>query len=237
MSTDTIPFISSVTDVVTDAIKIDSCRILDVGCGAGGLVRWLAEQGARVTGLETQHDLVEAARQRQPVASEDYVEGGGEDLPFADSEFDVVIFSFSLHHVPARSMRDALGEAYRVLKPGGAVLVVEPVADGDYFALVRMIDDETEVRRLALEALRDRDAHGLAPGEERFYRMRRWFDGPDQFVARMVEVDPARQALIDDNRVELDKRFFVHGKRDEKGYCFEMEIRSNMLLKSVVEPS
>lgn len=230
------PLVGSVTEVIEAAARLESRRVLDVGCGSGGLVRWLAGRGARVTGLETQARLVDLARSRQPVAGEAYVEGRGEALPFADGEFDLVIFSYSLHHIPAPVMVDALREAGRVLAAEGRVLVIEPVADGDYFEVMRLIDDETEVRRLALEALRT-GAHELSPGAERIYRIQRFFENSDAFVANALEVDPARNRLIEAKRREIDERFRRHGRPTDRGYCFEMEIRSNLLLKSSSAPA
>lgn len=97
---------------------------------------------------------------------EDYLEGVGEDLPLADGVADVVTFFQSLHHVPAPRMRDALAEAARVLRPGGLVFVAEPIAEGAFFELVRPLDDETEVRRQAFEALGDAPSVGLEPVDE-----------------------------------------------------------------------
>jgi len=54
-----------------------------------------------------------------------------------------------------------------VLKPGGFVYVSEPVADGAFFDTIRMVDDETEVRARAYEALTAADQVGLRQLTER----------------------------------------------------------------------
>ncbi len=226
------PLVASVTEVIDEIVDVSSRRVLDVGCGTGALVRWLAERGARATGVETQSDLVDAARNRPPVCGERYLHGGGESLPLADEEFDVVIFSFSLHHVPGDKMRKALAEARRVLVDGGIVVVVEPVADGDYFEVVRIVDDETRVRRLALDAVSDLDAHGLEPGPEAYYRMHRHYSDPERLFEQIVRVDPDRAPVVAANRDRLIEKFYRHGRPAEEGYRFEMEIRSNLLVKS-----
>lgn len=228
---DEIPLVTSVHEVIDDLVNVDSKRVLDVGCGTGRLVRWLAGRGCRATGIETQVDLVMSARSRPPVRNEDYITAPGENMPFDDGRFDLVIFSFSLHHVPEPAMRSALAEAGRVLRSDGCVLVIEPVADGDYFELVRLIDDETRVRALALEALRDAQAHRLVLDTERWYRNHSVYENVEHFVERMIQVDPDRRAVIDANRARIDERFFQCGKPDPKGYRFEMEIRASLLLK------
>jgi SAM-dependent methyltransferase len=127
------PLVASVQEVISGAVTLSGRRVADVGCGGGTLVRWLADRAAQVVGIETQEELVEQARRRQPVAGERYLHGRGESMPLDDASMDLVIFSFSLHHVPEASMRRALVEARRVLASGGQLLVVEPVADGGYF--------------------------------------------------------------------------------------------------------
>lgn len=225
------PLVGAVTEVIADALDLSGQRVLDVGCGDGALVRWLAGRGAKAAGLETQADLVEKARSRA-VGGESYHHGRGESLPFADGTFDAVVFSYSLHHVPADAMRGALAEARRVLVDEGRVLVVEPVADGDYFAVMKIVDDETRVRHLAFEALNDTQAHGLSVGPQRFYRTFRVFDGPAAMLDQIVRVDPARRDVVEAHRDRLYELFFRHGRAGEKGYRFEMAIRSNLLLKS-----
>jgi ubiquinone/menaquinone biosynthesis C-methylase UbiE len=57
----------------------------------------------------------------------------GERLPFAAAAFDLVLLFNSLHHVPVDRQGAALAEAARVLRPGGDLLVAEPLAEGPWF--------------------------------------------------------------------------------------------------------
>jgi SAM-dependent methyltransferase len=90
-------------------------RLLDVACGSGYAAALAAAHGATVTGIDITPALLEIARTRVPQG--DFVEAGMDALPFADGSFDVVTgtngFQFALD--PAV----ALGEAARVLAPGG----------------------------------------------------------------------------------------------------------------------
>ena len=110
--------------------EIAARDVLDIGCGGGGLARDLAARGHVVAGIDPAPQAVAAAEQLVPEAR--FVIGGAEALPFADASFDAAIFLNSLHHVPVAQMPTALREALRVLRPGGEVVIVEPLAQGAF---------------------------------------------------------------------------------------------------------
>ena len=68
-------------------------------------------------------------------------------------EADLVLFVFSLHHVPAGKLAGALAEARRVLRPSGRLYVAEPLAQGPHQYVMELFHDETAVRKPAAEAL------------------------------------------------------------------------------------
>ena len=94
-------------------------RILDVGCGAGNMMHHLASYG-QVTGIDLYSKPLEVARQR----GLDVQEGSADDLPFDDRTFDVVTLLDVVEHVP--NEHGVFGECYRVLKPGGKLVVTVP---------------------------------------------------------------------------------------------------------------
>lgn len=201
-------------------VPLDGARVVDVGCGFGALVRHMRSRGADAIGVECGAAALAAARAAEPAHADRYLEGVGQDLPIGDGEVDAVVFSYSLHHVPAQDMDAALAEAHRVLRPGGIVYVVEPVAAGPGHEVARLVDDETVVRALAQDALDRAAAVGLEPTVSSEYTNRRFYDGPDAYVSSLVGVDPERAGAVEAVRDELVARFLEHGSAVDGGWEF-----------------
>src|SRR5262249_8553953 len=96
-------------------------RILDAGCGPGGNGAWLRSHG-RVVGVDVAHEALEFVRTRRPETAP--VRASAERLPFEDGAFDVAVGITLLYTV--RDDVAALGELARVLRRGGALLLLEP---------------------------------------------------------------------------------------------------------------
>jgi ubiquinone/menaquinone biosynthesis C-methylase UbiE len=96
-------------------------RILDAGCGPGGNGAWLARHG-RVIGVDLAREALQFVRARRPATIP--VQSSAERLPFADEAFDIAVGITLLYTV--RDDVSALGELARVLRTGGAVLLLEP---------------------------------------------------------------------------------------------------------------
>ena len=99
-------------------------RLLDVGCGTGQS-RQIYDRvilPANYTGLDLSAKAVELAESKFPDSH--WLVADACALPLEEGEFDVVVFSSVLHHIPEFSR--ALVEARRVLKPGGTVFAFDP---------------------------------------------------------------------------------------------------------------
>ncbi|MEM8959662.1 MAG: class I SAM-dependent methyltransferase [Pseudomonadota bacterium] len=198
-------------------VPLAGCDVLDIGAGDGANAARIAEAGATVTGLEIDAERVAHARaeQRGKIAM---VEGRAEALPVSDGAFDLVTFFFSLHHVPPVVHRAAFAEIARVLRPGGQVFVADPLPEGSMFELVRLLDDETEVRRAAQASLAE-IARSHGPFElvaREAYSTERHIPDLQRFIDRLLRVDPSRAARLPEAEGALADRYAA-APRDESG--------------------
>ncbi len=102
-------------------------RVLDVGCSGGYLARLLVAAvtpGGQVTGVDPSGPAISYARRRAPDNCS-FAVGMAQGLDLPDQSFDVLTSTLAAHHIPEAARLDAFGEMYRVLRPGGVLLVAD----------------------------------------------------------------------------------------------------------------
>jgi SAM-dependent methyltransferase len=108
--------------------------VLDVGCGPGAITAGFANVVRTVTGLDIEPRAIAAATQMAKAvdhANLSFLEGDMTSLPFAASSFDAVFFHAVLYHLDAETLQRTLGEALRVLRPGGVIGIRDADAGGN----------------------------------------------------------------------------------------------------------
>jgi SAM-dependent methyltransferase len=205
------------TDVIAGLVNIEGCSVLEVGCGTGQLLRWLQRKAAVAIGVDPDPLQLDRARQESTPC---LVRSAGELLPFADGSFDVALWFNSLHHVPVPSQRQAIAESARVLRPGGSLLVIEPKAAGPWFELLRLVEDETEIRTAAQDVLDD-PPPTLETLTASGYASRIVEASADAAAQRFVAANPERAGSIAAHMGALRERFATLGTRVEQGWEFQ----------------
>jgi ubiquinone/menaquinone biosynthesis C-methylase UbiE len=105
-------------------------KVLDVGCGSGNLTltaKVTAGSSGAVYGIDASPEMIEVARNKARKSGSEAAFDIGliEKLAFPDASFDVVISRLVIHHLPDDLKRQGFAEIFRVLKPGGNLLIAD----------------------------------------------------------------------------------------------------------------
>jgi ubiquinone/menaquinone biosynthesis C-methylase UbiE len=105
-------------------------HVLDVGCGPGRLAMVYAERVAptgSVNGIDASPEMITraTARAKKRGGSASFQVAYAQQLPFGDATFDAIACTLALHHVAEDDQATAVEEMYRVLKPGGHLVIAE----------------------------------------------------------------------------------------------------------------
>ena len=132
--------------------------IADLGAGEGTSSQLLARRAKKVIAVDNSEKMVEfgsSLARAHGVKNLEYRLGDLEELPIKKGEVDVAFFSQSLHH--AQHPPRALAEAYRIVKPGGRVIILDLLKhhfeeSRALYADVWLGFSEVELRRMLSEA-------------------------------------------------------------------------------------
>jgi ubiquinone/menaquinone biosynthesis C-methylase UbiE len=105
-------------------------RVLDLGCGTGVLTQMIAERldpavGGQAVGIDAAARMIDVARKKRGGANCRFEVMAAESLAFADDCFDAVVSSLFFHHVSSDLKAAALSDAFRVLRPGGRLVIAD----------------------------------------------------------------------------------------------------------------
>jgi ubiquinone/menaquinone biosynthesis C-methylase UbiE len=117
------------TTVNLAQVKPGDC-VLEIGCGTGTLTMEAKRQAGplgKVFGIDIIPGMIELSQRKAAQANQDiiYQLGSIDDIPFSESQFDVVLCSFMIFHMSETTRRKGIAEIQRVLKPQGRLLVLD----------------------------------------------------------------------------------------------------------------
>jgi SAM-dependent methyltransferase len=137
-------------------------RALDVGCGVGALHPYVKPLFSALSGCDISAESIARAREENPGVA--YTAYSGLALPYADGAFDLAFAVCVAHHVPPKHWPDFFAEMRRVVRPGGAVAVIEhnPLNPLTRLAVLRCPFDQDAVLISRRKAGRLLQAAGLS---------------------------------------------------------------------------
>jgi ubiquinone/menaquinone biosynthesis C-methylase UbiE len=115
---------------------LDNPKVLDVACGTGrtlSMVRAMLPK-ASLYGVDLSPAYLRKANEdlaKQPGLLPQLIQANGESLPFIDNYFEAVVSVFLFHELPAVARQNVLNEIYRVVKPGGTVVLCDSIQRPD----------------------------------------------------------------------------------------------------------
>ena len=110
-------------------------KVLDVGCGTGGVTipaKLQVGKTGEAAGIDPAPEMIAVATRKasRMGLNIDFRIGVIEALPYPDATFDAVTSSLMMHHLPEHLQVKGLAEIRRVLKPGGRLLIADMMRSG-----------------------------------------------------------------------------------------------------------
>lgn len=105
-------------------------KVLDLGCGTGVLTRMIADQldskvGGASVGIDAAAKMILVAGKKRGNENCRFEVMAAEELSFEDQSFDAVVSSLFFHHIPLDLKEKALAESFRILRPGGRLIIAD----------------------------------------------------------------------------------------------------------------
>jgi ubiquinone/menaquinone biosynthesis C-methylase UbiE len=132
---------SSDLSKIEDFVELDGRDMLEIGCGDGRLSSLLAKKVKSLTAIDPDKAMINLACEK--IRGVDFRAGYGEKLEFNDKSYDIVLFSYSLHH---QDCDKALAEAKRVSRDNGSILIIEPSTESEYTQFVSVFEEDENHR-------------------------------------------------------------------------------------------
>ena len=224
---DDLPLIDNELDLLAEHVPLTGARVVELGCGAAALARELVRRfaGSHVTALEV--DARQHARNlATPDDHIDFLAAGAQAIPLPDGRFDLALMLKSLHHVPRPLMAQALSEAARVLRAGGHLYVSEPVYAGPFNDIVKLFNEEREVREAAQAAVDTALREGAwVSGIDMSFQTSLHFADFAEFERRLMRPSFADHQIDEAKLAQVQAAFAPHCGPDGAHFVRPMRVR------------
>jgi ubiquinone/menaquinone biosynthesis C-methylase UbiE len=200
--------------------------VLEVGCGNGRMTRDIASYAKRVVATDVDQTRLLQAAQNLTQSNIEllHVTEGQADLEAAS--FDYVVYSLSLHHIPAACMLDHLKHSTSLLNKNGKIVVIEPGNKGSFLTLKKHFGagsgDEDPEKAAAIEAMNALDGWDLSPTYS--FEINFFFSDYNDFLKNKL---PDHKNLSGEKLAEIKKEVLKY--RTAEGIMLSSERSINLL--------
>lgn len=117
--------------------KCKNAAVLDLGCFEGDESKKYLDYGASyVCGIDVSDEAISRAKKSILDERAEFMVADAHNLPFESNSFDLIVGRAILHHL---MLKEAYSEIFRILKPGGSAMFVEPLRGNPLAKIVRLI--------------------------------------------------------------------------------------------------
>jgi len=225
-------------------VSLGGKEVLELGCGEGRLTYKYFDRAKKVVAIDPLERSVKIAKKDLPKDSSkiEFRVGRAEDLTFPDSSFDIAFFTWSLCCVDIPAMGKALDESWRVLRPGGNLVnlqpsLYQPFDKGTVFYIVQgqfgtTVDDERyRQARLALKYASLIEGKFKFASEEEFGINTYYDTVPEALKDLTMDCKEDYRALDPDKKQKV--RDTLESTRTSKG----ITVRENLVLTVLTKTS
>ncbi|KHF25054.1 SAM-dependent methyltransferase [Solemya velum gill symbiont] len=200
-------------ELMSAYLPLQQGDLLELGCGTAQTTRDLANRFPGSRWIATEVDQVQHEKNlaSNGLANLIFQSGGMQQIDLPNASIDAVIMLKSLHHVSVDQMDSGFQELHRVLRQGGLVYISEPVYAGDFNQILRLFNDEKQVREQAFAAIQRAIESGLfeLDREVHFQSLSR-YEGFADFEQRVLGVTHSNYDLNDSLLASVKSAFSPH---------------------------
>jgi len=215
--------------ILINELNLNNKKILDVGCGNGWFGFWAESNGCEVDAIDPSEKQIKEAKYKDKENKINFMLAGAENINDLNNTYDLIFFFNSLHHIPINLMEESIKYCRNKMNTNGRIIIIEPIAAGNFHNFVKNIDDETKVRDLAYKAIKNCEKYNLKINSELLYNEVKAFSNGHECIDFLSKVDENRIDYIDNNKDFLLNKFNKLSNYNDNKYEFLQPMRLNII--------
>ncbi len=215
--------------ILMEELLFKNKKVLDVGCGNGWFSIWADRNGCSVDAIDPSAAQIKDCKDKDKTNKINFMVAGAENINDLNNCYDLIFFFNSLHHIPDTMMEKSIKCSKNKMDINGSIIIIEPIAKGNFHNFVKYIDDETSVRNKAYKTIINCKKYNLEIVKELMYDEIKRFKSGEECINFLSKVDEGRKSYIDNNIELLLNKFKYLSNYNNCKYEFIQPMRLNIL--------